>query len=352
MTQYTSARIYWFSGTGNALTVARWMAEDCQAAGCPADLVAMEQTGPVSLPLTGSRTLIIFIFPTHGFCAPWLVLRYLWHFSKVAGAEVFFANTRGAVRLPFFFTPGLSGLALWWPILLFWMRGYTIAGSLPLDMPHSWISFFPPNPSFGVERLVTRNRRIVDGTMACLMAGHSCHRWSVWLTLPLDLAISPIVPVYLLIGRFGLAKTLYTSPDCNDCGLCLKSCPVQAIELRNGRPFWRYTCESCMRCMNICPKRSIQSWVTRMGLLTYLLIIGGMALWPLPADLWCWILMPALFPLYRIFHWVLASQWINWFFTYTSFTRLWHRYMAPGVRAKDFPPKHVNFAQLKSKVDE
>ncbi|MBI2522009.1 MAG: 4Fe-4S binding protein [Bdellovibrio sp.] len=333
---YSRICIYWFSGTGNALTVARWMAEYCEAAGYPTELIPMVQDGAISLPSCASKTLIIFTFPTHGFCAPWLVLRYLWRFPAMANASVFFSNTRGAVRVPFFFMPGLSGLALWWPVLLFWMRGYTIAGTLPVDMPHSWISFFPPNPVFGIDRLMARARNIVVGTISCLLQGERCHRWSVWLTLPLDIAIASIIPFYLMIGRFGLAKTLYTSPDCNNCGLCYKHCPVQAIQLRDGRPYWGFNCENCMRCMNICPKRSIQSWVTRMGLLTYLLMIGGMALWHLPVSLWLLILTPAIFPIYRMLHWALGNRLLNWCLTCTSLTRLWHRYLAPGVRAKDF----------------
>ncbi len=337
-TAYSRVVLAWFSGTGNSLTAARWMAAVAQSSGAAVEWVSMER-GELPSPGTGAgRTLACFLFPTHGFAAPWLVLKYLWRFPKLERADAFFANTRGGVRLPFLFTPGVSGMALWWPILLFALRGFGIAGSLPIDLPHSWVSFFPPNPRWGIERLVARSKRIVVETMAKLLEGRAGHRWSVWLTLPLDLALLPVTALYLLVGRFGLAKTLFTSLACSDCGLCIDHCPVHAIARVDGRPFWKLTCESCMRCMNLCPKRSIQSWVTRMMLLTWPLLLLGNWLWPLPTGIWLVLLTPAMFLAYRLLHFAWGSRAVNAAFTYTSLTRYWKRYLAPGIKAGDFRP--------------
>jgi ferredoxin len=333
---YARILVHWFSGTGNALTSGRWIAENGRADGVPVELLPMQGVDTPRIPEIEGRTLHCFCFPTHGFAPPWLVLGYLWRLPRQPRADAFFLNTRAGVRLPFFFLPGASGIALWWPILLFALRGYRIAGSLPVDLPHNWVSFFPPNPRWGISRLAARSRRIVDACSSRLLAGRRYHRWSVWLTLPMDVALAPVSLVYLFLGRFGLAKTLFASRSCTACGLCIDHCPVGAVALVDGRPFWKVTCESCLRCMNLCPRRSVQSWVTRMMLLTWPLLVAGQALWPLHWSLWLALLTPAYLPIYRLLHVAWGNRFVNTAFTATSLTRYWGRYLAPGIGAKDF----------------
>lgn len=42
--------------------------------------------------------------------------------------------------------------------------------------------------------------------------------------------------------------------NCNNCGLCGKKCPVQAIDLNNSKKVNTFKCISCMRCVSICPQ--------------------------------------------------------------------------------------------------
>ncbi|MFH0901639.1 MAG: EFR1 family ferrodoxin [Pseudomonadota bacterium] len=354
MTKYQSLLIYYFSGTGNAMSAARWIGDHARTAGVTTQVLNIEELGDkeVTIPPLNGKTLIGFCFPTHGFAAPWLMLKFLARFPRVSGADLFFLNTRAGFRLwKLVAGPGLSGLAMWLPMVLFWLRGYSIVGSLPLDMPHSWISFFWPNTMRGRELIVARCRRIVSTFSERLLQGRRYYRWSIWLTLPLDLAVSPIVPLYLFLGRFMLAKTLFASYTCSDCDLCEKYCPIGAIERKGGRPYWKYSCESCMRCMNICPKKSIQSWVTRLALYGYLIMAVGIPLVALNSTLWFIIATISVFPLYRLMHELWRWKPINVLFTFTSLTRAWNRYLAPGVKAKDFrgstapAPKHDDVSE-------
>lgn len=325
-----------FSGTGNALTAARWFLEDADGVGAATALVWMENNAR-PLPLSDpARTLLVFAFPTHGFCAPWLVLGYLWRFPRVPGADVYFVNTRAGVSIGPVLIPGVSGVATWLPIALFRLRGFTIRGALPLDMPHSWIAFGPPNTRAGIERLTLRCRRIVRHASERVLAGRTTFRWSVWLTMPLDLALLPVTISYVGVARFILGKTMYASDSCTSCGFCIDQCPLGAIELRDGRPFWTAQCESCMRCMNICPKKAIQSWISRMFLLAYGIVAVGGALSTLDHLAWWCIVTALFFPIYALLHRALGIKVVNRIFTSTSLSRYWRRYLAPGVRAAEF----------------
>ena len=56
-----------------------------------------------------------------------------------------------------------------------------------------------------------------------------------------------------------LSKTFIATSKCTSCGLCVKQCPVQALEMKHNRPYWSFDCESCMRCMNNCPSKAIET---------------------------------------------------------------------------------------------
>lgn len=52
---------------------------------------------------------------------------------------------------------------------------------------------------------------------------------------------------------------LRVEDSCIGCGLCAKKCPVQAIEIQNGKPVWvKEKCVMCLGCLHRCPKFAIQ----------------------------------------------------------------------------------------------
>lgn len=54
-------------------------------------------------------------------------------------------------------------------------------------------------------------------------------------------------------------KHLAVNDLCIGCGLCASKCPVQAIEMQNGRPVWvKDKCAMCLGCLHRCPKFAIQ----------------------------------------------------------------------------------------------
>lgn len=58
-------------------------------------------------------------------------------------------------------------------------------------------------------------------------------------------------------------KARITSPftvdhSCVRCGLCVRKCPVHAIEMKEGKPFWTLPkCDNCLRCLHHCPSEAI-----------------------------------------------------------------------------------------------
>jgi ferredoxin len=61
---------------------------------------------------------------------------------------------------------------------------------------------------------------------------------------------------YKMIPR--MADGFRVDESCTSCGICAKVCPVENIELVDGRPVWGSACEQCLACLNLCPASAIQ----------------------------------------------------------------------------------------------
>lgn len=60
--------------------------------------------------------------------------------------------------------------------------------------------------------------------------------------------------------KFGGANYFYHDKNCNGCGICEKVCLSKKIEIKNNEPVWSKNklCYMCFACLNFCPKQSVQ----------------------------------------------------------------------------------------------
>jgi ferredoxin/flavodoxin len=343
--KYERLIIYYFTGTGNALTAGRWIIDMAKKSGLKTHIHPIDRNYKPDYSLINDRTLIGFLYPTHGFNAAPAMLEFIVRFSRIKNAGVFLVNTRAGSKLFRWFLPGLSGTAQILPMLILKVKGFKIAGGLPLDMPSNWISLHPGYTQSCIRKMVNRCEKITKGFIIQLIEGR--RKFSGMLvSLPVDIAISPISLLYYFIGRFMLAKTFIFSYDCNNCNICVENCPVGAISIKNGKPFWSYKCESCMRCINNCPKNAIQAshlffaimiLISNIPFSVLIFKYLHLSFNPLIAFIiksyFCLLLV---FFLYSILQRMLTIKFINVIFKYTSLTAYWRHYRAPGIKLKDY----------------
>ena len=342
------------SGTGNALKACRWIKEYAERQGTETTIIHIDRFDQNTVIATDKNTLTGFAYPAHGFSLPWNMLKFIVRFPGGRKKDIFLLNTRAGMKMACLFLPGLSGIAMWLPLLILVLKGYKIRGMLPLDMPSNWISLHPGIRRKVVDSIINRCHRITANFAGKMLSGKKAFRPMLWYELFFDIAVTPISLGYFLIGRFFLAKTFIASYQCNNCGICIEYCPVGAIKMRLGRPFWTFDCESCMRCINNCPKKAIQTshlfafmmiWIVSLFPLTDMLmeyILKNSAPWVhffsvlIDLTIVSAFNIPLIFFTYWLLHILLLIKPVNMLFTYTSFTRWWRHYKVPGLNVKEY----------------
>lgn len=340
-----SIHIHYFSGTGNARKAAQWVADEAAAINLRSVLTDIgRKSTSIASPDTADD-LLGFCYPTHGFNAPPIVLKYFWKFPKGKN-RVFLLNTRAGLKLSKLHLPGIGGLALWLPFLILCLKGYRVRAFRPLDMPSNWISLHPGVKTTVVASIQGRCHHTVQKFSQRFLTGKWVLNGLRWI--PVDIIVSPIAVGYYLYGRFMIAKTFFASNQCTNCGKCIKDCPVNAIKLLSGRPYWSFSCESCMHCMNYCPERAIETahgftiliwWLIMSILPPAIIALIAEKVWVRntlinydylynPVMLICGVII--VFLSYRFLHWALRFRWLNKLITWTSFTHypFWRRYKA------------------------
>jgi len=349
---YDKLIIYYFSGTGNARNAAHWIGEVADEMGMQILFINIDRFETIKYPEIEGKTLIGFCFPTHGFNAPPLVLKFITKFPNVKNVDAFILNTRGGIKLSKAFIPGMSGLAQILPAFILMLKGFCITGMQPLDLPSNWLILHPGLREKVIVSIYKRCNRIVKKFGSRLL--HGKRKYQALWSLPFDIFLIPVAIGYYIIGRFFLAKTLIATDACNSCRKCIKECPVKAIVEVKDRPFWTYRCESCMRCVNNCPQRAIETmhaFATGMILISLLIIspaltllLGYLGAWKyfgssfFTGQMWSLIYsliyLIIIFISYGILHYLMRFRLVNKIITYTSLStyRFWRRYKPP----KDF----------------
>ncbi len=336
MSAIRKLKIFYFSGTGNARQIALWFCEFAGNRNIDCSLFNIANTDLRDLEPMEPDTLIFIISPIHGFNFPKITLNFIEHFPK-GKSRIVLMNTRAGMKIGKIVTPGLTGIAFMLSSVMLRLKGYKIAGQIPFDMPSNWISLHPALNKNSVKFLHKKNYYRVEKYAGKLFSGKSL--FLSYRDIVQDILIFPVSLGYYLIGRYAFAKTFYSNHLCDNCGLCSKLCPVQAIKVKKGRPFWTLKCESCMRCMNNCPKKAIDTahglFIGVSFLCSFLvtLLMSRSGLNFIQSEPWRSIVSPVLFIVlmclfYSIQHLLIRNRTIAKIISFTSLThyKFWGRY--------------------------
>lgn len=355
---YNSMAIYFMSGTGNSFRAATWMMEIANKKDISSELHQISRYYEKSDSREEFNELLGVVFPTHGFTAPWQVIKYVLHLPHGSGKHAFVVATRAGTRIASVPFPGLEGTAGYLIALILILKGYIVRGVMGLDMPSNWMSLHWGLNSTNSKFIIERAKIKADSYMKSILEGETVFKGLQFLLV--GLILSPISLAYLVIGRFFLSKLFFASSNCTGCGLCAKSCPVNAIRMvgsNKSRPYWTFACESCMRCMGYCPNKAVEVshsfaivlyFITTIPVSLYLLD-GLRNIIPIEHDVFLVKVLldysytlVSIFVAYHILYWLIKIPLLNKLFTYTTFAHFYRRYHEPDTALIDIVVENKN----------
>jgi len=271
--------LLYMTGTGNSYKVAEWFAEVGTELGSARK---MQQIRKPKLQLEpDEKKLYVFILPTHGFTAPWLLIKQILQLPTGNGASALILPSRAGIRIKGVSLPGMEGTAGYLIAFLLFLKGYNIRGVMGVDMPSNWTALHWGLSKENAEFIIAAAQPKVKHFAKIVLRGQVY--FDGILPLVLGLCLAPISFMYLIMAQLILSKLFFASDKCVGCSLCAKNCPKEAITMTGTlrqRPYWTYSCDSCMACMNICPYQAVEAspifailfyYLTMVPISTYLL---------------------------------------------------------------------------------
>ena len=229
--------IYYFSGTGNSLEVAKKLAERLDA-----ELVGMAslKEGPVG----EADAVVGLVFPVYMYRPPRLVAAF----------------TRRLVKPKYLFSVavmgGDAGDALPYTEKLLRRQGIEMNAGFLVAMPDNYIPFGgPPPEEKRAEMFQAAEGRIEEIGQIVKSRGARREPSPSWFK-------TRVYPgLWYALGYWAIPisdKGYRSTEKCNGCGVCVRVCPVGNITLEDKRPVWHNRCEQCMACIQWCKETAIE----------------------------------------------------------------------------------------------
>lgn len=237
--------IYWFSGTGNSLSVAMDLAK---ALG-DTNLVPIASIINRNIP---SSEKMGVIFPVYAFGLPIIVRRFLQRAPVASAKYIYTVATMG----------GLAGAVHQEARELLTRQGAKLASGWSIVMPGNYPVLAGPPPAEKQTRIFAKAQQRIGGVAA--------GRTGIYEDTQLPLRWPLTLVRNFSINKFPDTDSHFAAgPKCSHCALCVKVCPVENIRLADGKPVWMHHCEQCMACLQWCPTQAIEYGSSTAGKTRY-----------------------------------------------------------------------------------
>jgi len=224
-----SSRIFWFSGTGNSLYAAKYL-----AAKLGASLSQITDAAPDE-PVGGEDAVVGVVFPSYYCNMPRAVYDFVQRLEIKPDTYVFAIVTMGG--------PGQGSVAAIKKALA--AKGLSLSYGRGLKMPSNNVLLYNPAEPEKAKHMADEIKQNLQNFGADIKNGKRLIKSHPFIMHRHFKNISKIDAPFA------------ADDNCISCKFCEKICPVRNIKLENGKPQWLGHCQMCVACISWCPKKSI-----------------------------------------------------------------------------------------------
>jgi ferredoxin len=237
-----SAEVYYFTGTGNSLVVARDIAKriDGKVVSIPS-VMDKESIEP-------DADVLGIVFPAYYMRMPGIVERFVNKLANIQDKYIFAIVTVG----------GIAGSVLPRLSEAINKRGGNLATGFIVRMPANYIHNADALPLFLQKRMFRSWSKRVDNIAYAVQVRK---RGLARMFNPaMTLLFSRHIDEEYLEGGLSpdIDKNFWVDGKCNGCRVCFEICPVRNVKIVDDKPVWQHHCEKCLACIQWCPKQAIQ----------------------------------------------------------------------------------------------
>lgn len=230
--------IYYFSGTGNSLKVAK----DISAQLKDTEIIQICKENMDNNNTTSSK--IGIVFPVYVSGMPLLVKDFIEKLKIPKDTYVYTVVTFGA-------SAGASIAQLENQLKL---KGNKLSAAFKIKMPGNYQVMYPPF-SEEKQKKYFQNEEIKITEIVRSINNNEIIKFS-GLGETIGKTIGGMM--YSSFKPYEKDKNFWTDEKCNACGICSNVCPANNIKMNDGKPQWEHKCEQCVACLQWCPQKSIQ----------------------------------------------------------------------------------------------
>jgi Pyruvate/2-oxoacid:ferredoxin oxidoreductase delta subunit/flavodoxin len=254
-----STEIYYFSGTGNSLVVARDIAGKMNANLIPVISMIDQES------INTDADVIGIVFPIYDFKPPLIIRKFVSKLKNISSKYIFAVGTYGI-------TPSKS-MKNFDKVIK--SCGGNLSAGFAVSMPHNGIgsSLFSKTQ----HEIMFKNWKIkLEEISEYVIAGKkgNLETSNMFVSLILSGLFIKMMPSLLKLLRQVIIKgwkslAFISNEKCDGCGICQKICPVNNIELVDNKPSWSSHCAGCLACLHWCPKEALQLGSVNMNIKKY-----------------------------------------------------------------------------------
>ena len=237
--------IFYFSGTGNSLHVARELALRLSNASLVPIMATSDEKG-----YKIRDEVIGLVFPIHALTLPWPVHAFLEMTDFSSTSYIFALATRECFARVF---DDIDRILQ--------RQDKKLDAGFSLEMPQNYIPIFETYSPAEVERVEGAMLEKLEGIAKTITEGKPHRPKEPAWSFPLAHGLVPMISWWYQKVRFpDMERSFYADDTCTGCGICERVCLSSKIQLVGGKPVWDETvqCSYCFACLHFCPGEAVQ----------------------------------------------------------------------------------------------